>query len=82
MLGQIMAENKELVPEYSTYTDILKGLVTTLKLKAAVLSDSQGLPVASSMLEDMEESTVSGLSAYAMGLGEKLCAEIQPESVE
>lgn len=77
-----MAKNQELVSEYKVYTSILNKLVTSLKLKAAVLSDSQGLPIASSMLEDLEESTVSGLSAYAMGLGEKVCAEIQPEKIE
>lgn len=57
-------------------------MVSVLKLKGALISTSEGLPITSSIMDAMNEDAVCALSAHAIGLAEQVLAEIKPEPVE
>lgn len=68
--------------DYKVYKKKLEELVRVLKLRGALISDSDGLPIASYFMDEMNEDAVCALSAHAIGLAEQVLAEIKPEPIE
>ncbi len=61
---------------YDVYMLILEELVEVVGLEGAVLSNSEGLPIASVLGRGVEENYISALSANALTFIEKIAEEV------